>query len=135
MSDMNANLHAAVYASMNIHSIITITFYLINKNLFTFGHLHVKLLKINWSKNNPETQTLAIVSDVIGDVHCKRILSSANFAAGFLPQQLLIIVYFGKCMECSLCGKGSKRKHHLFVTRGENRLPLFTGKQVVCTIL
>jgi hypothetical protein len=69
LSDMNANLHAgcsrraAACVCFNESTFcpvytraITITFYLINKNLFTFAseqRLHVKLLEINWSKNNP----------------------------------------------------------------------------------
>lgn len=126
---MLAALARRVYASMNLIYIlsvytraITITFYLINKNLFTFASifLHVKVLEINWSKNNPAGDVHSPLSTVIGDVHCEFSPRGSTLGANFLylpvcaaqgieraahsghrrfppaPPQLLIIVYFGK---------------------------------------
>jgi hypothetical protein len=132
LSDMNANLHAgcsrraAACVCFNESTFcpvytraITITFYLINKNLFTFAmqreRLHVKLLEINWSKNNAAATFIPHCPPVIGDVHCEFSLAvpisylpgvckanessapahSGQFSSRASPQ-LLIIVYFGK---------------------------------------
>ena len=131
LSDMNANLHAgcsrraAACVCFNESTFcpvytraITITFYLINKYLFTFAmqreRLHVKLLEINWSKNNAAATFIPHCPPVIGDVHCEfslganflptwcvqsqrieRAAHSGQFSSRAAPQ-LLIIVYFGK---------------------------------------